>query len=53
MAARNWRCKIEDLAEWHPWFFLEPQIVACVAVLARYGQPPATLDVDCLNIRSP
>jgi hypothetical protein len=53
MAARNWQCKIEDLAEWHPWFFLEPQIVACVAVLAGYGQPPATLDVDCLNISSP
>jgi hypothetical protein len=52
MAARALRCNIEDLHEWHPWFFLESQIVACVAVLARYGQPPATFDVDCLNIRS-
>jgi hypothetical protein len=52
MAVRTLRCNIEDLHGWHPWFFVEPQIVACVAVLARYGPPPATLDVDCLNIRS-
>ncbi len=52
MAVRTLRCNIEDLHEWHPWFFLEPQIVSCAAVLARYGQPPAVFDVDCLNIRS-
>jgi hypothetical protein len=52
MAARTLRRNIEDLHEWHPWFFLEPQIVACAAVLARYGKPPAVFDVDCLNIRS-
>jgi hypothetical protein len=51
--ARTLRCKIEDLEEWHPWFFLEPQIVACVAVLSRYGGSPARFDVDCLNIKSP
>jgi hypothetical protein len=50
--ARTLRCKIEDLGKWHPWFFLEPQIVACVAVLARYGASPARIDVDCLNIES-
>ena len=52
MAVRTLRCNIEDLHKWHPWFFLEPQIVACVAVLARYGHPPAVFDVDCLNIGS-
>jgi hypothetical protein len=52
MALRTLRCNIEDLHDWHPWFFLEPQIVACAAVLARYGPPPAAFDVDCLNIRS-
>jgi hypothetical protein len=48
-------CQIENLASWHPWFFLEPQIVACVAVLSRhgYGRPPAVLDVDCFNVGSP
>jgi hypothetical protein len=49
---RTLRCNIEDLARWHPWFFLEPQVVACVAVLARYGQPPVPLNVDCVNVIS-
>jgi hypothetical protein len=50
--ARTLRCRIEDLGKWHPWFFLEPQVVACVAVLARHGRSPATFDVECLNIKS-
>jgi hypothetical protein len=49
---RTLRCNIEDLATWHPWFFVEPQVVACVAMLARQGGPPAYLDVDCLNIKA-
>jgi hypothetical protein len=50
--ARTLRCNIENLAKWHPWFFLEPQIVACAAVLARHGRPPAIFEVDCFNIES-
>ena len=46
---RTLRCNIEDLAAWHPWFFVEPQVVACVAMLARHGGPPAFLDVDCFK----
>ncbi len=46
------RCRIEDLGEWHPWFFLEPRVVACVAVLDLHGHSPAVFDVDCLNIES-
>jgi hypothetical protein len=49
---RTLRCNIEDLARWHPWFFLEPQIVACAAVLAPYGRPLAVFDVDCFNVES-
>jgi hypothetical protein len=52
MMARTLRCRIEDLQDWHPWFFLEPQIVACAAVLARHGRPPAVFNVDCLNVES-
>jgi hypothetical protein len=52
VTVRTLRVNIEGLARWHPWFFLEPQIVACVAVLARYGGPPAFLDVDCFNVKS-
>jgi hypothetical protein len=51
--SRTLRCNIEDLARWRPWFFLEPQVVAFVAVLARYGWPPAVFDVDCFNVESP
>ena len=50
--ARTLRCKIEDLGNWHPWFFLEPQVIASVAVLARHGESPAGIDVDCLNVES-
>jgi hypothetical protein len=49
---RTLRCNIEDLASWHPWFFLEPHVVACAAVLAHYGRPPVFLDVDCVNVKS-
>jgi hypothetical protein len=49
---RTLRCNIEDLAKWHPWFFVEPQVVACAAVLARYGHPPASIEVDCINVTS-
>ena len=50
---RTLRCNIEELARWHPWFFLEPHVVAFVAVLARYGRQPAVFDVDCFNVESP
>jgi hypothetical protein len=46
------RSNLEDIAKWHPWFFLEPHIVSCAAVLARYGDPPAVFDVECSNIES-
>jgi hypothetical protein len=46
------RCNFEDLVRWHPWLFLEPQVVAFVAVLARYGRQPAVFDVDCSNVDS-
>ncbi len=45
-------CNIEHLAKWHPWFFLEPHIVSCAAVLTRYGDSPAVFDVECVNIES-
>ncbi len=47
-------CNIEDLVRWHPWFFLEQQIVACAAVLSSHGhgRPPAVLDVDSFNVKS-
>jgi len=46
------RCVIEDVATWHPRLFLEPHLVACVAVMSRYSGPPAVFDVECANIAS-
>jgi hypothetical protein len=45
MALRTLRCAIEDLEGWYPRLFLEPHIVACVAVMSRHSSPPATFDV--------
>ncbi|HSV13548.1 MAG TPA: hypothetical protein VLI90_04770 [Tepidisphaeraceae bacterium] len=52
MAQRTLRCNIEDIAKWHPWFYLEPHIVSCAAVLARYGPAPALFDVECTRVKS-
>jgi hypothetical protein len=52
MTERTLHCNIEDIATWHPWFFLEPHIVACAAVLARYGEPPAVFEVECYDVES-
>jgi hypothetical protein len=43
---RDVRCAIEKVAEWHAGLFLEPHVVACVAVVARYSASPAAFDVE-------
>jgi hypothetical protein len=52
MSLRTLRCAIEDLNHWYPGLFLEPHIVACVAVMSRYSSPPATFDVACETVAS-
>jgi hypothetical protein len=52
MPLRTLRCAIEDLEGWYPRLFLEPYIVACVAVMSRYSAAPATFDVACEGIAS-
>jgi hypothetical protein len=52
MAARTLRCTIENLVDWYPRLFLEPYVVACVAILCRYSDSPATLAVECDGIVS-
>lgn len=46
------QCGAEQIADWHPNLFLEPHIVACVAILSQYSQSPAILEVECSNIVS-
>jgi hypothetical protein len=37
---------------WYPRLFLEPHVVACVAVLSRYSKPPAAFEVACEGLTS-
>jgi hypothetical protein len=52
MAARTLRCAIEQIADWHPHLFVEPHVVAFVAVAERYSANPARLTVECINVQS-
>lgn len=45
-------CGVEQIADWHPHLFLEPHIVACVAVLSQYSGSPAGIEVVCTDIVS-
>ncbi|MCI0379597.1 MAG: hypothetical protein L0215_18470 [Gemmataceae bacterium] len=45
------RCRIEEIADWHPHLFLEPHIVACGAILEAYSKSPAKFDVDCEKVQ--
>jgi hypothetical protein len=36
----TFQCAIEQIADWYPRLFLEPHIVACVAVINPYSAPP-------------
>ena len=50
MAPRRLRCAIEQIVDWHPHLFVEPHIVAFVAVAAGYSPSPALFNVACENI---
>jgi hypothetical protein len=52
MPLRTLRCVIEDLEGWYPRLFLEPHIVAGVAVMSQYSAPPAAFDVACEGVTS-
>lgn len=52
MAVRILRCAVEQLADWHSNLFVEPHVVAFVAVAGRYSLSPALFEVDCQNITS-
>ncbi len=52
MALLSLRCRIEQIADWHPRLFLEPHIVACLSVMSEYSAPPDAFEVECGNIAS-
>jgi len=52
MPLRTLRCGVEDLENWYPRLFLEPHIVACVAVMSRYSGSPAAFEVACEGVTS-
>jgi hypothetical protein len=52
MVPRLLRCAIEQVADWHSNLFVEPHVVAFVAVAGQYGSSPALFDVECGNVAS-
>lgn len=47
------QCDVESISDWHPHLFLEPHVVACVAILNQYSGSPAVIEVQCTNIDLP
>jgi hypothetical protein len=52
MATRLLRCAIEQVMDWHPHLFVDPHVVALVAVAKQYSRSPALFEVECGNITS-
>jgi hypothetical protein len=52
MTAQVIRCAIEEVAAWYPRLFLEPHLVAFVAVTGQYSVPPAAFQVECERLAS-
>jgi hypothetical protein len=46
------RCAIEQVVDWHANLFVEPHVVAFVAVANRYSRSPARFDLACENVAS-
>src|SRR5260370_35890846 len=46
------RWAIEEIADWHANLYVEPHVVAFVAVARRYSASPARFDVECSNVAS-
>jgi hypothetical protein len=52
MPSRYLRCAIEQVADWHANLFVEPHVIAFVAVAGEYTDSPALFDVDCTGVVS-
>jgi hypothetical protein len=52
MALRLLRCAIEEIVDWHTHLYVEPYVVAFVAVAGQYSTSPALFEVECGNIAS-
>jgi hypothetical protein len=52
MVPRVLRCAIEEVSDLHVNLFLEPHVVAFVAVTGRYARSPALFEVECDNVVS-
>ena len=52
MKPRILRSAIESLPAWHPYLYVEPYVVAFVAVTGQYSVSPAHFHVACQGIKS-
>src|SRR5438046_2570095 len=46
------RCAIEEIAEWHANLYVEPHVVAFVAVAGHHSTSAARFDVECSTVAS-
>jgi hypothetical protein len=47
---RSLRQNIQRLESWHPGLFVEPHVVAAVAVLSQYSGSPASFGLSCESV---
>jgi hypothetical protein len=52
MRARVLRCAIEQVVDWHVSLFVEPHVIAFVAVANQYSVSPAAFHLEFENITS-
>jgi len=52
MVPRLLRCAIEEVPGWHANLFVEPHVIAFVAVAGQYSPSPALFEVECHSIVS-
>jgi hypothetical protein len=52
MAPRLLCCAIEEVPGWHANLFVEPHVVAFVAVAGQYSPSPARFEVECRKVVS-
>jgi len=52
MTLRLLRCTIEMVQDWHANLFVEPHVVAFVAVAGQYSPSPAVFEVECADVES-
>ena len=49
---RRLRCAIEQIVDWRTELYVEPHVVAFVAVAEKYSESPASFEIQCDGVKS-